>query len=172
MTDAPRRPGLPTWLLAVLFAGAFVVIGLGIYWLVGSKNTAAALSKPSANVENPAAQSNGTQHPLQKHIEISGVRFADEGKKPRVTFLVINHSNLEISGLAGNVTLWTNSRRSDEDAVGNFSFVTDLPPDSSKELTVALITTKSAVELPDWQYLSTDLQITAPAFAGGSPVRK
>jgi len=28
------------------------------------------------------------------------------------------------------------------------------------------------VELPDWQYVTPEVQITAPPFSGGSPVRK
>src|ERR1051326_2885448 len=31
---APRRSGPPTWLMAILFAFAFVGLGGGIYWLV------------------------------------------------------------------------------------------------------------------------------------------
>jgi len=163
--------------MTVLFAGGFVVVVLGIYWLVSSKSSssAASLSKPSANAENSAAAAGGVQHPLQKHIEVSGIRFAEEEHKKNVitvTFLVTNHSDMDIPGLAAKVNLWSNTRRSDEDAVGNFSFVTDMKPDSSKELTVPLSTTKAAVELPDWQYVSSDIQITAPPFSGGSVVQK
>ncbi len=161
--------------MAVLFAGGIAVILVGAYWLLGSKSSssAAALSQPSANAvkSNPG----GVEHPLQKHIEISGIRFGEvPGKKNVLTvaFTVTNHSDLEIPGLAASVSLWSNTRRSDEDAVGNFSFVTDMKPNSSKELTAPLVTQKTAVELPDWQYVTPEVQITAPPFSGGSPVRK
>jgi len=167
------RKGLPTWLMSILFAAGFVAIGLGVYWAVSAsrKSSAVALSGPSANVESPAAKPGAPVHPLQKFIEISGVRFQQDAKKKniiQVTFLVINHSPADAIGLAGNVTLWSNTRRSDEDAQGSFSFLTDLKGYASKELTVPLTTTKPAVELADWQYLSPDVQITAPAFSGGS----
>jgi hypothetical protein len=162
--------------MAVLFAGGFVLVVGGIYWLVSSKsNSSTALSSPSANVESPAAKSGGPVHPLQKQIEISGIRFTEDPRKKNVivvTFLVINHSPADIFGLAGNVFLWSNTRRSDEDAQGNFSFSTDLPGYRSKEMTVTLNTTKKAVELADWQYLSPDVQITAPPFSGGSLLQK
>jgi hypothetical protein len=169
----PRRRSLPIWLLTILFAAGFVGIGMAVYWAVSSsgKSGAVALSRPSGNVENPAAKPGTPVHPLQKYIEIAGVRFQQDAKKKNailVTFLAINHSPADVSGLAGNVTLWSNTRRSDEDAQGSFSFSTDLKGYASKELTVPLTTTKPAVELADWQYLSPDVQITAPAFSGGS----
>ena len=178
MAATPPKRALPTWLLAVLFAGGFVVVGLGIYWLVGSKSSssAASLSQPSSNAERGLSSSTGgVQHPLLKHIEISGIRFGEvDGKKNVITvaFTVTNHSDAEIPGLAANVTLWSNTRRSDEDDVGKFSFTTDMKPNSSKELSAPLITTKAAVELPGWQFVTPDIQITAPPFSGGSIVQK
>ena len=176
-TPPPKRSGLPTWLMAIIFAGGILVIVGGLYWLLGSKsaNSAAALSQPSANELHSAPAPGGTQHPLQKFMEISGIRFQEDPHKKKVimvTFLVTNHSDSDAPGLAGNVSLWSNTRRSDEDNVGHFSFSADLKPDSSKELTVPLTTTKALVELPDWQYLNADLQITAPPFSGGSLQQK
>jgi hypothetical protein len=173
----PRRSGMPTWLMTVLFAGGFVAVGLGIYWLISSKSAsnAVALSQPSPNVESPAAKPGAAAHPLQKHIEISGIRLVDDPRKKNVimvTFLITNHSQMDVPGLAGNVTLWSNTKRSDEDAQGTFAFNTDVKAFGSKELTVPLTTTKKAVELADWQYLVPDVQITAPPFAGGSLVQK
>jgi len=43
-------------------------------------------------------------------------------------------------------------------------------PDESKELTVPLVTKKKIYELPDWQMVTTDVQITAPA-PEGSPAQ-
>jgi len=173
---APRNQ-LPTWLLAILFAIGFAGIVGGVYWLVSSARTKSseALSAPSSNVERAAAKPGAPMHPLQKHIEISGVRFQQDEKKKNVilvTFVVVNHSPADAYGLAGNVTLWSNTRRSDEDAQGTFSFLTDLKGYASKELTVPLSTGKPAVELADWQYLSADVQITGPPFSGGSLLQK
>jgi hypothetical protein len=163
--------------MAILFAAGFGVIVGGVYWLVSSSKTssAVALSRPSANAENPAARSGAGAHPLQKYIEISGIRFADDPKNKKiitVTFLLTNHSATDANGLTGNVTLWSNTRRSDEDAQGNFAFATDLKSNASKEMTVKLNTTKGLVELPDWGYLSPDMQITGPPFSGGSVMQK
>jgi hypothetical protein len=156
-----RRGGLPTWLLTVLFAFAFLGLGSGIYWLVGAARGTGA--KPAAAVESPAAKPGAKTSPYQKYIEISGVRFVEGAKKkPEVHFIVTNHSNADISGLGGNVTVWGRTRNSEEDAAGSFTFTTDLKGFESKEVTAPLNTKLKIYELPDWQNVSTDVQITAP----------
>jgi hypothetical protein len=45
----------------------------------------------------------------------------------------------------------------------NFTFNTDLKAYESKELTAPLNTKLKIYELPDWQNVSTDVQITTPA---------
>ena len=82
-------------------------------------------------------------------------------------FIVTNHSSGDLTGLAGNVTIWASTKRSEEDAQGTFSFITDVPAYGSKEVTTPLTTKLKVYELPDWQNVTTDLQITAPS-AGGS----
>lgn len=156
-----RRGGLPTWLLTVVFAFAFLGLGAGIYWLVGAAKSAP--TKPSANVESPAAKPGAPVNTLQKYIEITGVRFIENAKKKtEVKFVVVNHSPADISGLAGNVTVWGRTRTSEEDAAGTFTFSTNLAPWESKELSVPLNSKLKIYELPDWQNVSTDVQITSP----------
>jgi hypothetical protein len=157
-----QRGGLPTWLLTVLFAFAFLGLGSGVYWLVGAARGSNA--KPTAAVESPAAKPSAKTSPFQKYIEISGVRFVEDAKKKtEARFVVTNHSNADISGLGGNVTVWGRTRNSEEDAAGTFTFTTDLKAYESKELTAPLNTKLKIYELPDWQNVSTDVQITAPA---------
>ena len=169
---APPVPGggLPTWLMTVLFAGLFAALGAGIYWLVGSRTPSAVSGAGNMTpVENPAAKAGAMTHPYQKYIEISGVRFIENAKKkPEVKFVVVNHSAAELDGLSGNVTLWARTQKSEEDAAGTFSFNTSLRPWETKDLSAPLTTKHRIYELPDWQNLSTDIQITAPAISGGS----
>jgi hypothetical protein len=120
-------------------------------------------SSPSSTVESPAAKPGAKTNPLQKYIEISGVRFGeDKKKKPTVTFVVVNHSGADVTGLAGNVTVFGRTQKSEEEAAGTFTFTTNLAPNSSKEMTAVLTTKLKIYELPDWQNVSTDVQITAP----------
>lgn len=157
-TPAGRRP-LPTWLMTLLFAFAFLGLGAGIYWLVGF----AKGSKPTVTVESAAAKPGAKVNAIQKYIEVSSVRFIENAKKQtEVRFVVTNHSPAEISGLAGNVTVWGRTRTSEEDAAGTFTFSTNLGPWESKELSAPLASKLKIYELPDWQNVSTDIQITSP----------
>jgi len=161
---ARRSPGgLPTWLLTIVFAFAFVGFGIAIYWGISHLRgqTSAA---PSATVESPAAKPGAKPHPLQKYIEVSGVRILEDKKKnPIVKFMVTNHSGAEIADLGGNVTVWGRTQKSEEEAAGTFSFSnSNLGPYESKELTAPLTTKLKVYELPDWQNVSTDIQITSP----------
>jgi hypothetical protein len=168
---APEPPpqqgfgGLPTWALTIICTIGFVALVAGIYWLVGSHNTATAV----ANVESPAAKPGASTNPWQKFIEISGLRLVEDPKskgKIIAKFIVTNHSQGDLTGLAGNVTIWASTKRSEEDAQGTFSFITDVPAFGSKEVTTPLTTKLKVYELPDWQNVTADLQITAPSSGG------
>jgi hypothetical protein len=157
-----RGANLPTWLMTILFAFAFLGLGAGIYWTVGYFKGGSMT--PSASVESPAAKPGAKTNPLQKYIEISGVRFVQDPKR-KITvarFIITNHSEADLSGLAGNVTIWGRTKKSEEDAQGTFSFTTNLGPFESKEITAPLNTKLKIYELPDWQNITTDVQITAP----------
>ncbi|HTS30468.1 MAG TPA: hypothetical protein VMH81_31570 [Bryobacteraceae bacterium] len=162
----PARGGLPTWLLTIIFVVIlFGVVG-GAYWFVNSSHGSSAQS-PSANVENPAAKPGAKLSPYLKIVEITGVRFDEDArKKPIVRFVIVNHSNAAIDTLAGNVTIWGRTRSSEEDAYGTFTFKTSLKPNEAKDVTSPLETKKKIYELPDWQNVSTDVQITEPASGG------
>jgi hypothetical protein len=158
---APPRGGLPTWALTLLFAFAFLGLGSGVYWLINSSHGASA--KPTSTVESPAAKPGAKTNPYQKYIEISGVRFIEGPKKKiEVRFIITNHSGADLPVIGGNVTIWGRTRTSEEDAAGTFTFKTDLKGFESKDLTVPLTTKKEYIELPDWQLLSTDVQVTSP----------
>jgi hypothetical protein len=163
-------PVLPTWLLAVLFAFAFFGVIAGIHWLIESRGQTSSI----AIAENPAAKAGANANPFQKFIELSGVRFQEDPKHKDATlvkFVVVNHADTEIPGLSANVSVWGRTHKSGEEAQGTFAFTTNMAPFETKEVTVPLTTKLKIYELPDWQYLNLDLQITAPGggASGGSP---
>jgi hypothetical protein len=159
----PSRFVLPVWLLTVVFALAFVGLVFGIYWIVQVARGGSQSSTPSTSVESRAAKSGAKANPLQRYIEVAGVRFVQDVKKNTMAkFLLINHSEADFSILAGNVTIWGRTQKSEEDAEGSFSFTTNLGPLESKELSVPVNTKLQIYELPDWQNVTLDLQITAP----------
>lgn len=149
--------------MTVVFALAFVGLGAGIYWGVGYFRGGSQAAAPPANVESPAAKPGAKTNPLQKYVEISGVRFTEDDKKRiLVKFVVTNHSDADLAGLAGNVTVWGRTQKSEEDAVGTFSFKASPGALASQEASAPLTTKLKIYELPDWQNVTTDLQITAP----------
>jgi hypothetical protein len=159
---APRG-GMPTWLLTIVFALAIFGVVAGVYWLVGAlKGGPNSPAKQLASVESPAAKPGAKTSPLQKYIEVSGVRFLDEKKKPIVKFVITNHSGADLTGLTGNVTIWGRTQKSEEEAAGTFQFTTNLGPWETKDLTAPLTTKLAMIELPDWQNTTTDVQITGP----------
>jgi hypothetical protein len=160
-----RGMNLPIWLMTILFALAFAGVVLGVVWVMSTnKGSAGTGPAPTAAVESPAAKPGAKTNPMQKYIEVTGVRFVlDAKKKTQVKFVVINHSEADINGLAGNVTIWGRTKKSEEDAQGTFSFSANLGPFESKELTVPLNSKLKIYELGDWQNITTDVQITAPA---------
>ena len=160
----PSR-GLPTWLLTILFALAFVGLVGGVYWLVGYSrgSSGSQAAAPSTPATTPAAKTGGAANPFQKYIEISGVRFAEDARKNiLVKFTLTNHSDADIQGLAGVANIWARTQKSEEDTVGTFAFSGDVGPQISKEMSAPLNTKLKIYELPDWQNVTTDVQITAP----------
>ncbi len=143
---------------ALAFIGLFAAVYFGIQHF-GKTNPA-----EKAGLENPsAAGQQKVANPLQKSVEVVGIRMVTEGKKPVAKFVVINHSTADISDLAANVTLWASTSRSEEDSVGSFSFkLSNLAANGSEEMTEPLKTKLKMYELPDWQNATAEIQITSP----------
>ena len=161
----PPRGGLPTWLMSILFALAFIGLGLGVYWLMGYyRNRDRAPAQPAIAFETPAAKGKAKPNPVQKYIEVTGVRFIQNARKQtEARFLVVNHSPDLISDIAGTVVIWGRTQKSDEESVGSFGFkVPTIGPWESKELSAPVNTRLRVYELPDWQNLTAEVQLANP----------
>ncbi len=161
----PPRGGLPTWLMSILFALAFIGIGLGVYWVIGYiRNRDRAAAQPAIAFETPAAKGKAAPNPVQKFIEVAGVRFIQNARKQtEARFLVVNHSPDLLSGLAGTVVIWGRTQKSDEESVGSFGFkIPSLGPWESKELSAPMNTKLRVYELPDWQNITAEVQLANP----------
>lgn len=143
----------------------FLLLGFGIYYFMTRSDptsTAATPDKPAAESSGNASKGKIT-NPLQKYVEVVGIRMMTQDKQPVVKFLVVNHSGAEIVDLAANVTLLASTSRSDEDSVGTFSFkVPSVGSNEGKELTAPFKTKLKPYELPDWQNTTAEVQITSP----------
>jgi hypothetical protein len=165
MAPPPRRSsGMPAWLMTIVFTLAFVGLGAAVYWGVNYFRGAGAAGPAPVTLETPtAAKGGGKPHPLAKYLEIAGMRFVGDKKKTSAKFLIVNHSGAEITNLAANITIWGRTQRSEEDAVGSISFrIGDIGANEAKEVTAPVTTKLKIYELPDWQNVTTDVQITSP----------
>ena len=157
---------LPPWAMgvgvAVLFLAVSAALILGIKRFSGSSETSA--SAPAAQTSTPAPAASKQASTLQKFVEVAGMRLTeDHDKNPQVHFLVVNHSGAEISDLTANVNLWARTDKSDEETVGTFTFkLPSLGAYESKDMTAPLNTKLKVYELPDWQNLTAEIQITSP----------
>lgn len=161
-TVPPPSTGLPTWLLAILFAFAFAGVGAGVYFAVNYfRGGTQAAATPTASVP---AKAPAAPNPLQKYVEVSGIRFVETPQhETEARFVVVNHSAADITDLAGTVGIWGRTAKAEEEAAGSFGFkMPSLKPFESKEAVAPLVTKLKPYELPDWQNISTQVRITSP----------
>jgi hypothetical protein len=158
---------LPPWLMSIVFAVLFLAVGAALFFGIkhfsGSGEASASAPNTVEKAITPAG-SNAQNNMLRKYVEVVGMRLIeDPKKKPEVRFVVVNHSGAEISDLAANVNVWARTAKSDEEAVGTFSFKSaSLGAYETKEMSAPLNTKLRVYELPDWQNLVAEVQITSP----------
>jgi len=153
--------------MSIVFAVLFLAVGAGVFFGIKHFSGSGAASANAPNTLEKAGApggSNAQTNMLQKYVDVVGMRLIeDPKKKAEVRFVVVNHSGAEISDLAANVNLWARTAKSDEEAVGTFSFkVPSLGAYEAKEVSAQLNTKLKVYELPDWQNLVAEVQITSP----------
>ena len=156
----PPSAPYPKWVTGVAIGIIVVLVGGALYWFFGrSPSTSAVIVAPAAQ---PGA---ATENPLQKFIEVSGLRFGPQEKGVQVTFVLINHSDSDLVGLAGTATVLAKAENGTDETVGTVDFQTSMPAQSSKELTLPLNTKLKLMEMPDWQNAKATVKITSPPGA-------
>jgi hypothetical protein len=146
----------------LLFAVVFLLLGSGIYY--GYQHFGKSGPAVSDKVASVAPKQPKVTNPIQKYIEVVGIRLTtDAKKKPIAKFIIVNHASTEVANLGANVTLWASTSRSEEDSVGAFVFHVDsIGPYESKEVSAPFSTKLKIYELPDWQNATAEVQITSP----------
>jgi hypothetical protein len=105
------------------------------------------------------------KHPLGKYVELVGFRMAESGPgKLKLTFAVVNHSEADIGDLGLKVKLTTSAAKPEDPPVAEFDTqVAAVGPHEIKDVTVTVPTKLRIYELPDWQFLRAQFEITSPA---------
>ena len=97
-------------------------------------------------------------HPLAKFLEVVGIRWVEDAKqKAKMQFIVVNHSAADLPELKMQIAV---------KAAGKLLFevpftVTSIGPYESKEFSVPIQTGLKGYELPDWQFVKADFEITS-----------
>jgi hypothetical protein len=110
--------------------------------------------KSSLPAPSPGVSVAINKHPLAK----SGAG------KLKITFGVVNHSDADIGDLGLHVKLVTSAAKPEDPPIAEFDAkVPSLGPQENKDVSVIVPTKLRIYELPDWQFLRAQFEITSPA---------
>ena len=146
--------------MSLLFAVCFTALAFGVMTFLEHRKSASAQADAVAPSKTPTVISS-----VARFVEITGFRVTeDEKQKAQVEFVVINHSGADIPDLGGTVSLKAGTSNADQEPVAMFAFKLKSPlgPFEAKDLKLPIQTKLRAYELPDWQFLKADIQITSP----------
>ncbi|MGI8743298.1 MAG: hypothetical protein ACR2NN_12155 [Bryobacteraceae bacterium] len=120
--------------------------------------------KKSGTAPQSISAGASSKNPAAKYIELAGFRVRERGPgKLEVQFGVVNHSEADLGDLAMDVNLRTTTAKPDDPPLCSFAIkVAALGPEELKQVTATLPSKLRVYELPDWQYLKADFQITEP----------
>ena len=121
--------------------------------------------KQSGPPEPPGAATPVGKHPLAKYIELVGFRITETAAgKLSIKFVVVNHSDADIGDLAVKVKLTTTAAKPGDEPVAEFDAkVPSVGPQEIKDVRASAATKLRIYELPDWQFLKAEFEITSPA---------
>jgi hypothetical protein len=135
----------------IVFAGVLAMAGC---------SSPAKQAKPAAASTSQTSQSS---NPVAKYLELVGFRIIE--KSPghlEVRFGVVNHSEADLGEVKMDVNVRTTTAKSDDPPLITFSTKVSLGPSDLKLVTVDVPTKLRVYELPDWQFLKPDFQLTEP----------
>ncbi len=159
--DRPQQQGMPGWLVAIGFAVILAGVLFLLYTYVLPKRSGAT-STPAAATAAATTAATGTAlnkaHPLAKFLEITGVRFTEDTKqRAKVQFIIVNHSGAELPDLKMQIAIKAAGK-----TVLEFPFmISSIGPYESKDFSAPVQTKLKGYELPDWQFLKADFEITS-----------
>ncbi len=122
-------------------------------------------SKPKQRPAVPAHfTASNTSNPIAKYIELVGFRVTERSKGHLIVqFGVVNHSEADVGDVKMTINLGTTAAKPGDPPLISFpAQVSSLGPSELKDVTVEVPTKLRVYELPDWQFLKADFQITSP----------
>jgi hypothetical protein len=161
-TISEERRGMPGWMVALMAAALLGgLLYVAYKYLLPGHNTATA--SQTAGAEKAVVPGSTSSHPYAKFLEVSALRLAEEKGKPKLMYTVVNHSGGELAGVELKITLRPTTAKPEDAPIATFvSKVGSLGPYEAKDMSTIIETKERAYELPDWQFLHADFDVTAP----------
>jgi hypothetical protein len=132
--------------------------------LAGCSRPAPEAAK-QATIEIAGPATTVSKHPLAKYIELAGFRLTEsKAGQLDVKFVAVNHSEAELGELRLNIRLRTTAAKTEDPPVAEFqATVPALSPLEIHDVSAKAATKLRIYELPDWQFLRAEFEITSPA---------
>ena len=105
-----------------------------------------------------------TKHRFTKYVELVGFRMSEAGGgKLKIKFVVVNHSEADIGDLGVKVRLMSSSSKPEDPPIAEFEVkVPTLGPEEIQDVVATVPSKLRIYELPDWQFLKAEFEITSP----------
>lgn len=142
-----------------------------IGWLFVAAVLVACSSSSSSNKQTKAPPSipshftaSNTSNPIAKYIELVGFRVTERSPGHLIVqFGVVNHSEADVGDVKMKVNLGTTAAKPGDPPLISFpAQVSRLGPNELKDVMVEVPTKLRVYELPDWQFLKADFEISEP----------
>jgi len=145
--------------------GWFFLVAL-VFALIGcsSSPSNSKQGKTAAPAIPPHFTATNTSNPIAKYIELVGLRVTERSPGHLIVqFGVVNHSEADVGDVKMNVSLSTTAAKPGDPPLIAFpAQVSGLGPSELKDVTVQVPIKLRVYELPDWQFLKADFEITEP----------
>jgi hypothetical protein len=148
-------------LVAALGLGAVV---FGLYLVIPRIRQSGGNPAAAAKIEDAAVARGRADHPLAKHLELTGLRVSEDARQNlKVTLVVVNHSAAALPDLELAVQLLPKTAKAGDAPMSEFNVKAPaLGPFEAKEISTIVKTKLRAYELPDWQFLRADFLVVSP----------
>ncbi len=138
---------------------------LAAVFLAGCSSAPQPAQSPGGH--GPASQNaqstNASSNPVAKYIELAGFRLNEKSPGTvEIRFAAINHSEADLGDIGLQVNVRALTARPGDPPLFSFPVSVSLGPDELKDVTVTSPTKLRIYELPDWQFLKADFQVTSP----------
>jgi hypothetical protein len=152
---------MPSWLVLLLVAGGLGAALFGFYRLMGGGDSGAAAKK--GGLEQPGPIGSSSKHPYARHLEVTGLRLSEDGGRIKIQYVIVNHSAGELSDLALKVALLPKGSKPEDPPLAVLDVkVGALAPYEARDMSAHAKMKIRSYEMPDWQFLRADFEITSP----------